>query len=604
MSVYNSIYGGRYYSLDDNYKAPMGYEQRTSGLGLAIDPRTANQLQEVSNKLNIGGKHIEVQGTFANILEAIPDEHLKEIKKVSELTGSKLSFHGPLLEPSGFNQQGGKWDESNRQQIERQLTNAVERSHMLDPKGNIVVTLHSSAQLPEMLQRERVKTPDGKYEEKVTGMYIVDPRTGKVDMLKETERYFEENIQGKKYKFDVNVELEKRNRETWDNTLNQFAYYADRASEALESPKAPEEQINHLIKEGKLTEKEAMEQYPEVYNPEAGSMSEKRENFARIYLRNSYDQLKDLYDMAYRSAKDDGRQGDLDKLDKFAREISKDYDKLKNYDLETMNKVVQEGVKVLEDIKQTSIFQPFNNFVIDKSAQTFANVATSAYEKFIDNAPIISIENPPAGSGISRAEDMKILIDKSREKLVENLSKKGVSEGEAKKIAEKMIGATWDVGHINMLRKFGYEKEQLVKQAETIAPYVKHVHLSDNFGYEHTELPMGMGNVPLKEELAKFGDKLNKIQKVVETGDWWQHFKTPPMMETFSAFGSPIYSSGASQYWNRAASTYGSYFAGYGTTLPEQHFSMYGGGFSGLPTELGGQQQTRGSRATGGTPMA
>jgi hypothetical protein len=48
---------------------------------------------------------------------------------------------------------------------------------------------------------------------------------------------------------------------------------------------------------------------------------------------------------------------------------------------------------------------------------------------------------------------------------------------------------------------------------------------------------------------------------------------------------------------------YGAYFSGYGATLPEQHFSMYGGGFSSLPTELGGQVPGTGGRRFAGTPM-
>lgn len=598
MVTYESIYGGNYYALDrnDGFK---GYRSGVGNLSLAIDPRTANQLQETSNKLNIGVKNIEVQGTFPNILEAIPDEHLKEIRRISKLTGAKLSLHGPMIEPSGFNQQGG-WSEPNRQHIERQLTNAIERSHELDPDGNIVVTLHSSAQLPELLQREKI---GGK--EKTTQMYVVDPRTGKVAPLKETERFFEENIQGKKYEFNPEKELEKVNKETWDNQLHNFAYSSYRASEIIESPLSPEETIHKEIKAGRLTEEEAKEKLKEFVGENGRENLERREEIAKVFLKNSYDQLKELYDSAYKSALDSGRSKDIEKLDKFAAELKKDYNKLEKYDIDTMNKVIQDGIKVLNNIESPKIWTPFNDFVIDKSSDTFANVAFKAYDKFKSSAPVISIENPPAGQGLSRAEDIKKLIDESRDKLANSLHKeKGIDKNEAQKIAEKMIGATWDVGHINMIRKYGYEKADLIKQAEIIKPYLKHVHLSDNFGYEHTELPMGMGNVPLKEELEKFGDKVKNVQKVIETGDWWQHFKTPPIIDTFGNFGTPVYSTGVSPYWNQISSRYGNYFAGQGTTLPEQHFSLYGGGFSGLPTELGGQVQTRGSRATGGTPMA
>jgi hypothetical protein len=81
-----------------------------------------------------------------------------------------------------------------------------------------------------------------------------------------------------------------------------------------------------------------------------------------------------------------------------------------------------------------------------------------------------------------------------------------------------------------------------------------------------------------------------------------QHFKVSPTQYVLEAMGSPLYSMMAQPYWNQMKAVQGSYFAGYGTTLPEQHFSIYGAGFSGLPTELGGQIPGKGSRLTG-TPM-
>ena len=105
-------------------------------------------------------------------------------------------------------------------------------------------------------------------------------------------------------------------------------------------------------------------------------------------------------------------------------------------------------------------------------------------------------------------EDNNIHLLKAQ-KFVEKAKASGMSESDAKKQAQKIIGATWDVGHTNMLRKYGYDKADLIKQAEIIAPYVKKVHLSDNFGLEHTELPMGMGNVPIKEIMEKLGKGLS-----------------------------------------------------------------------------------------------
>ena len=60
-----------------------------------------------------------------------------------------------------------------------------------------------------------------------------------------------------------------------------------------------------------------------------------------------------------------------------------------------------------------------------------------------------------------------------------------------------------------------FTEKDVVKESEKIAPFVKHVHLSDNFGLEHTELPMGMGNVPMKE-ILKLSKNFQKAKKVIE----------------------------------------------------------------------------------------
>jgi hypothetical protein len=250
------------------------------------------------------------------------------------------------------------------------------------------------------------------------------------------------------------------------------------------------------------------------------------------------------------------------------------------------------------------IYKSIEKFATQKASETFSNVAVEAYKKFGDKAPFISIENPPYGTAMSTAQDLKNLIEESRKKFAEKIQReKGLSESEAKKAAESMIGATWDTSHISMMRKQGYKKEELVKQAEIIAPYVKHVHYNDNLGFTHTDLPPGMGDVPLKEivEKLKKGDKDKKF--IFEGGNFFQHFKTSPHPYVLQESDSPIYSMEAAPTWRTAYGTIAQYSSGYGPFLPQQHFSVYGAGFSGMPTELGGQVSSKDSRLSG-TPMA
>ncbi len=577
--------------LDSKYNSPAG------SFALALDVRTANQLKEVYDKLNTGAKQLEVQGTFSKQLESIPDQHLDEMRRQAKIVGSKLTFHGPIEEPSGFDGQRNEWNEENRKHVELQFDKAIERAHKLDPDGNIIVTIHSTAQLPEMIQREKVKD-----KEEVKSFFAVDSISGKVNQLKDEKSEFPETKEGKIRVFDPNKELERRNKEIWDNQMFNFTYHLDLAESRYGREKGILGEAQKLIDEGKITKEELIKTNPEIASLlQADNLSSKAGD---VFLKNSYNDLKTLFNYAYKSAKEQSKEGDIKKLDNFRKVVQENFGKIEKNDRGALSTVVREGLRVLqEDIDKPKILKNFNNFVIDKSSDTFSNIALNSYKKFGDTSPIISVENPPAGGGISRAEDLKELVEKSREKLSNKLSSEGYTKREAKEIAEKIIGVTWDVGHINMIRKYGYEDKDLLKQAEIIKPFLKHIHLSDNFGFEHTELPMGMGNVPLKETAKIFGSKFNKLTKAIETGDWYQHFKVTPFPYELAAFGSPL-GKGFEEKWNTVAWSYSPYFYGYGTINPDIHHSIYGRGFAALPQELGGQIPGKESSRATGTPLA
>jgi len=335
---------------------------------------------------------------------------------------------------------------------------------------------------------------------------------------------------------------------------------------------------------------------------------------ADIYLRDAYQSFQGLFNQAYEVAEKTGSDKDKKILDQYreelipiVKEIEEDPSKLRAF-----GKEITKGVNVLRKIAPPERLRPLKDFAIDKASETFSNVALNSYKKFKDTAPIISIENPPVGMGLAKAEDLRELVEESRGKFVERATKSesegglSMSKSQAKKQAEKLIGVTWDVGHINMLRKYGYKEEEIIGQTEKIAPYVKHVHLSDNFGLEHTELPMGMGNVPSKPMLEAIEKYNKKVKKIVETGDWFSRQgglsqTQTPVMQTATAFGSPVYSMKMSPYWNQVAATSGYFHAGIGPTNPEIHHSIYGSGYSNLPLELGGQMAGR--ARMGGAPL-
>lgn len=606
MVDYEAIYPGAVNYLMPSYNL-VGYQVPAGEISMGLDPRTANQLREVNIKINPGEKHFEVEGLISKNWEAMPKQHIKELNRLAKLTGTKASLHGPLVEASGVGERG--WSEMEREAAEKQLASAVIRGHELDPDGNIPITVHSTAQLPEMRTTVKVKEGD-KMVEKIKNLYVINPDSGQITAIKEQKRYFPEEgkFTGKPTEFDPEKELKKINQDQWIEQLSGINRYANfgetsiRRAEELVSglgtsegvKRTPEEVQRYLTDIATMDlDKSNIPELKETDAKERAKQAQREIEEGRVWLRDSYRNMKSLFDNTYIRATDDDKK----KLREFAEwaapkvkeGIEKDPSRLKDF-----SEVVIKGLKVLGKIENPQMFIPLDKFVIDKSAETFANIATTSYEKFKDKAPIISIENPPAGSGLSRAEDLKSLVEVSRKKFVENLQKKGVSEGEAERIAEKTIGVTWDVGHINMLRKYGWTDEDLIKETQKVAPLVKHVHLSDNFGFEHTELPMGMGNVPLKGELEAIEKAKGKkeIRKVIEAGDYAQHFWEKggenPFGPTLKAFNSPIYPLYEGPGWSQLGG-FGSYYLGQGQINPPIHHSIYGAGLTALPAELGGE---------------
>lgn len=610
-----NFYAGADYGLDPSFKSEYAisgfsddYRFRTGNFGFPTDPRSVNQLTAVSQKLNTGAKSIEFSAIQAQQLESIPKQHFKELNRLKQLVGVDLTFHGPLLEPSGWGE--GGWSEMNRQGAKRQMQNAMERAHDLDPKGNVVVTFHSTSGLPELTQRIK-----GKEGEEVKQIAVFDEYKGEATFIKPKPDY----LLHKGKIPDVYDELEDENKRRWGRELTQLGHHARQGQDHVESP------LRGLRSEAGFTDKQTIDLYSKYKKGEAEEFFKTLEpetkklaqgmisnvTIGEIYLRDSYVALQEQFNKAWSAVEKEKNIEDKKKLESYQKELENTMKELggkKAFDdprnLVQFGNVIQQGVNVLNSLSDVpKSFKPLDKFIIDKSSDTFAEIATDSFKKFGNNAPIISIENPPAGSGLSRAEDLRMLVEKSRDKFVKLAQEKmNMSEHEAKQQAEKLIGVTWDVGHINMLRKFGYGNKELEKQTEKIAPFIKHVHLSDNFGFEHTELPMGMGDVPLKEHyeaMKKFGVQLDKIKQVVETGNWFEPFKVTPIRETFRAFGSPVYSMQMAPYWNQAAGGTGGYFSGYGNILPDIHFSqLYGSGFSNLPPELGGQMGGR-SRVSG-----
>jgi sugar phosphate isomerase/epimerase len=612
---YESFYSGGYSSLSPEYGNFVGYRLPAGQIGFPGSAQTANQLGEAVNAIKQGVKVFEVTMVDANAADQIPKQHFREIAALSKLTGVKPSVHAPIIDPAGFGERG--WDgEIAQKDAERRLISVIEKARELDPNGNVPVVIHSTAGVPgnEFRPNKDVKPGDKDrfYEQKIA---IIDQESKQIQALQEERKFNHFGMKEEDWKKGKQTSarqyLESVNLSQWDQKMTNLAFYQKESDEVFSNlmKDLANKRLLELGGKDDLSKEEVVK-----LNEELGSDISR----LRLFQENNELTFKNIFSSAYKYGDEDLKK-ELKRLhddynDKFIESRKKEYlagiGKLNPIKVfADKNQLLNEYTSKFMNLTLSNppeILKPVEEFAMDKSAETFGNVAFESYKKFGKNTPIIAIENMFQGMAFSKAEDMKKLIDKSRDNFAKKLQEeKGMGKSEAAEAAKTFIGATWDVGHLNMMKKHGFTDEDVVKETEKIAKYVKHIHLTDNFGYSDSHLAPGMGNVPFKkilEQLEKAGT-LDKARKIVEAPGFFQHFKKSPHPYVLSAFGSPIYGAKMGPSWNQVMDTWGGYFASPMAYMPEKHFSIYGGGFSGLPQELGGQIAGTQSRFSG-TPNA
>jgi len=155
-------------------------------------------------------------------------------------------------------------------------------------------------------------------------------------------------------------------------------------------------------------------------------------------------------------------------------------------------------------------------------------------------------------------DELKNLVLNSREKMAQLLTRENkMSSEEAKKLADKHIGATFDTGHFNMWRKYwqGDQNKTLeendkafnkwfLNKVEDLAKsgVVKHLHIVDNYGYQDEHLAPGQGNTPIREVIKIFKENGFKGELIVEPGAGSNVDSSPSsfMTNAWSYFGGTI----------------------------------------------------------------
>ena len=581
-----------------------------SQMGGHTDPRTAAQLNELSHKLNVGTQVMEVGTLDMPTFDTIPKQHWEEIRRKAKLAGADLSLHAPIqdMDPAGFGQQG--WDASKRELVERQLKDVIDKAAILDKSGNLPVTIHGSN-----TSGSTFKMVDGKKEyEMLVG---VDKATGQLVPMKHDERYLP-HPGVPKTDFTPERQLESANLTQWDTEVDKVIFQKENADrllsenfpvgkelfeqmQSIEDPKERSTFFNSLPQ----TQKEVLMNLRTASSHLHDSELSVRSMFSKAYKYGTDEQKEKLTDLAKRYTEQLYGGLELDKIKVIDGKMAPTPEQERTLihsqkDLQNQSKAIHFFAEELREINP-NMLQTVEDFSIEKGSETFANVALHSYKEHGEGAPVVSIENLYQGMGFSQGEDLKNLVEKSQERFVKKaVEEEKMSKSEAEKIAKKLIGVTFDIGHLNVSRGHGFDEKQLVKEAEAIKKHVKHVHITDNFGYSDTHLPIGMGNVPVQALLEALGDEGERAKKINEVGGWFQHFKTNPFGELLGAAGSQIYTTSEGPTWAHAPAFQQSYLEGYGQMLPDTHYQTFGAGFSQLPQSLGGSRGQTGQGRMGG----
>ena len=249
---------------------------------------------------------------------------------------------------------------------------------------------------------------------------------------------------------------------------------------------------------------------------------------------------------------------------------------------------------------KTKLITPIKRFE-QHGARMYAEAGIHAMRRTRDtnNPVVVAVENlfPERFGG--HLEELKFIINKSRDRMAELLTEPkiqfgvsraptemdkdklaealmpgregmlqenpyympGISKEEAQKIAERHIKATLDTGHLNMWRKYWQEDPRLTKeendkhfkdwylqQVESLAKdgMVGNVHLADNYGYQDDHLSPGQGNAPIKEVVGiikKYGyDRALTVEPGADATTDLSDFHG--LMKTWRLFGGNIYGMG------------------------------------------------------------
>ncbi len=307
---------------------------------------------------------------------------------------------------------------------------------------------------------------------------------------------------------------------------------------------------------------------------------------------------------------------DESKRKKAFEELDKKLDKHKELmglvngykDLKTeINSTTAELANIKGSSKDGNLYASAKDFSQEVFPEQLSRMAMASYETKAQ--PVLALENLPINQFGKPSEVIEI-VKKSREKFAEELrNKKNLSYAEADEAANRIIGLTLDIGHLNVFKskikdpKTGeyYSDSDLQKEAEKMAKTgaVKFVHIADNIGEfgKDSHMMIGRGNANIDKMLDILKENGFQGQAVTESFEGESEFDKVWARNNLRAMGG-MYTTGRGPSFTDVdmSSQYSMRSSAYGHRVSDFHWQQFGGPFAGMQSTFGAQAPGKDNR--------
>ena len=536
------------------------------------------QLQELKAKIFSGVKNVELSfiatGKSPRSQGSTPEQYGKaereELRQLAKVNDIELTTHSPANAPglSGFSERGFSQEvqEASLKELKRTIEFAADVA-----RGGAIAVHTQEFPRPafeagkefEAYPKEKEKAP----------IYFVNNKTGQIEALprdheisipeggfvnpKRNEEGFIKKWEKKKISEFEEEAIKKCEKNIAQYIFNEI-YKKDLDFAEIEA--------KHQAAQAKKIEREAqyIEKIKKDLRQQEKSDPEKAHDRAMEFIRELEQSTREI--LAPRHGTPEFKEYLRDPI-KYVEEIEERTKRVKNQAFEATDKAklqIEETQKKLNEIK------PIEDFALEKTSDAIARAAIYAYDqeknKKLEKPLVICPENVWTEYYGGHPKELKKIITESRRAFSDKLVKeKHISKAEAEKIAEERIKATFDIGHVNVWRKWFKEDDPtgekfnkwVMKEVDQLTKdkIIGHVHINDNFGYEDIHIAPGQGNAPIKQFVDKITKEGYKGKMVVEAGG--QREDESVLSHAWKTLGSPIYridSIGSS--WTEIAGSY------------------------------------------------